>query len=125
MGTSYVAGKALCILVQWDSPTNTGLGPANSAEPLTQFRLRVSGQAQEAALPPNQTSSLVCGLVAGTSYTFSVAAGNVAGLGPYGSVSQTAIGNTHPRPPRAPPVPPSLLPSLPPSVPPRTVRWRR
>jgi hypothetical protein len=90
--TSYVAGKALCIHVNWSIPTNTGLGAGNSDQPLTQYSLHVSGQSQDIALLPNQTSFLVCGLVAGTSYTFSVAAGNVAGLGPAGSISQIAIG---------------------------------
>ena len=88
-----MVGKALCILVAWSSPSNTGLGPGNSAEPLTHYSLRVSGQSQDVGLPPNQTEFLVCGLVAGSSYAFSVAAGNVAGLGPSESVSQTAIGS--------------------------------
>ncbi len=65
-------------------------------EPLTQFRLHVSGQGQDVVLLPNQTSFLVCSLIAGTSYTFSIAAGNVAGLGPAGSISQIAIGSAHP-----------------------------
>jgi hypothetical protein len=100
MSTSYVPGRALCILVEWGSPSNTGRGPASTAEPLTHFRLRVSGQSQDVVLPPNETAHLACGLVAGSTYAFSLAAANVAGLGPSASVSQTAIG-AHPASPAA------------------------
>ncbi len=92
---SYVVGKALCIQITWSSPTNTGLGPDNNLQPIMQYLLRTSIINQDLLLMPNQTSSLVCGLVAGTNYTFTIAAGNIAGFGNGSNISLVAIGCPH------------------------------
>ncbi len=92
ISVSYVVGRALCLAVQWGLPNNTGLGPGSTLEPITQYVLRTSSISPDVVLPPNQTYYLVCGLTAGTNYTFTATAGNVAGRGSGANISQIAIG---------------------------------
>ena len=89
---SYVIGQPLSVRLEWQGPTNTGLGTGNVDQPITKYFITANGQAG-VTLAGNTSYYLYTGLIAGVNYIFSVAAGNVAGLGQPTNVTKIAIGS--------------------------------
>lgn len=73
------------VYLYWDAPANNG-GSA-----ITGYRITSTAPVVTKTLTGSDTSGTIGGLVSGTSYTFTVAAINAAGIGPESSPSPAAI----------------------------------
>jgi fibro-slime domain-containing protein/RHS repeat-associated protein len=93
-GVTATAGEGFAE-VRWTPPGDIGSGP------ITGYTVFIAPGDLRVAVPAGETSRIVTGLALNASYTFTVAATNVAGTGPASELSQAVISPTVPGAPRA------------------------